>query len=1151
MHPLAASLLIFVELAAALLGGLYLFWRDEQKDHLAELNTRINTTLNAVDNTYAVASRTLYESLLTQPRTLALLRDGLHAEDNWTQNIQRGLLFRHLYPTFRKLQSDDLRQLHFHTPDGRSYLRMHRPERSGDNLLTERPLVGQALSKREPLQAFESGMLFHGFRYTFPLELNGEFLGTVETGVAFDAIRREARKVLPDDQFMLLLREDRLQGKMGQAERDIYRPAPLGQGYVIEAIDQELHPLTSAQIEEPLAFVAHRLAGMKPDIDQGMRTGEPFNLAIHTGGLDFHALIFLPLHDIDNQHVGYIVAVAPAPILHEYANTLLLLALGGLILIGAFVWMRHRQSISRQHLQDEQERLRTVTDTMVEGLFMQDVRGRITYLNPAMRSMLGYSPGRLMGAVAHDLIHVHDTAGGSVPLQDCPIRKTNLRGEIFHGDNEYFRMADGGLLPVEVTSAPIMQRGKVIGAVTVFRNVTERKKSEQAMREARETAEHAALMKSEFLANMSHEIRTPLNGVLGMLNLALDTRLTPEQREYLEIAFSSGDTLLALLNDILDLSKMEAGRMEVESTELDLYPTVEDVAKLFAARAQEKGIELTVFVDPSLPHWVIGDPVRLRQVITNLTSNAIKFTERGEVIVHARAESEDENTVQVRFEVRDSGIGIDEEARAHIFEAFGQADSSTTRKFGGTGLGLTLSRRLVELMGGTLDLASEPGRGSTFWFTLPMPKANRTDHSFTPHPDLRDKSVLIADDNPTNRLIFERFCTAWGMHPHSVEDGAKALVQLMDAAAHDAPYDLVMLDMLMPGMDGRQLARAIRANEQLRKTPLILITSYLQRNDKATEEREFDAVLTKPVIQAELHQSIVHTLGLEGHTQGRRLNTALPKDIDLSAAHVLLVEDNAVNRRVALGILAKAGIQPDVAEDGQQAVDAIRAKPYDLVLMDCQMPVMDGMEATRQIRAHEAALGAMPTPILALTAYATQQELEPCYAVGMNGYLTKPFKAEDLFDLLRRWLMPAQEAAKENTHPADSLEEFPMETPASPPMSAAIDTETLDQLRQALGDDVNGVIDFFLDYLPGQIEAIQQALSAGDAGTLRREAHSLKGSAGNLGANQLAQLCGSLENLAHAGDLSNADAQVSDIESESTRVRAALLAARGVQGAAT
>lgn len=1123
----------FFVFTGVLISGLLALWEEEKKDHLGQLQERVQTAYASVENTYAAVSRTLYDAILTRPLTLKLVRDGLHAESEEAQAIQRGLLLRHLYASYTRLAAIDLRQLHFHRPDGRSYLRLHRPEQSGDYLLDARPMVRQALEQRAYQHGFENGRLFHGFRYIYPLELEGEFLGTVETGFAFEAVRKELHKVLPHYGFMLVLEAQPLLQKLLSSEREIYRPSPFGEGFLLETVDTAGRPLAEAELLAPLEPVLGQLPKFLPRIQARMQQGESFVVPVSTAPFHYHAVVFSLINEAQGQRAGYLVTTAPVPVLGEYALSLTTIGGVGTLLFAVLAWMRFRQLTTRESLAAEQERLRMVTDTMAEGLFMQDIQGRITYFNPALSTILGFSPGQLMGAVAHELIHAHDESGAHVPLEQCPIRRTTHAGQIYRSDNEHFRTADGRLLPVEVTSAPIVQRGRMLGSVTVFRDVSERKKAEQAMREAREAAEHMARLKSEFLANMSHEIRTPLNGVLGMLSLALDTELTPEQREYLSIAYNSGDTLLALLNDILDLSKMEAGHMRVEAVEFDLYPTIEDVAKLLAARAQEKGLELTVFVDPSLPHWLVGDPVRLRQVVANLTGNAIKFTERGEVIVHARPEREDENTVWVRIEVRDTGIGIPPEARERIFDAFGQADSSTTRKFGGTGLGLTLSRRLVELMGGALELESEVGRGSIFGFTLPLTKARRMGAHFTPHPGLQGKTMLIADDNPTNRIIFERFCTAWGMIPHSVDDGAKALVQLMDAAARGVPYDLAMLDMLMPGMDGRQLARAIRGHDQLRSMPLILVTSYLQREATPPGEATlFDAALTKPVIQAELHQAIVRVLGLAGREARSRRDKGLAS---FEHARVLLVEDNAVNRKVATGLLARFGIQPDVAEDGQAAVAAFKAKPYDLVLMDCQMPVMDGRQATQRIRAYERAEGRQPTPIVALTAHATAEELAPCYAAGMNGHLTKPFKPEGLNELLRRWLAGGEPPPLEAGTQPEVGEGAETRRPP-----VAVDIQVLEQLDEALGGEAAGVIGFFLDYLPSQIAALRHALGSHDAEALRREAHSLKGSAGNLGAAGLAALCRALELGAEVPLPETLADDLAAIEQEAGRVAEAL-----------
>lgn len=1126
MPYLLRSSVFFLLLASLMGGALWAVWEREKRDHLEAEIKHLQTTFEAVGNTYAAVSRTLYDAILTRPLTLKLVRDGLHAPNEEERAIQRGLLLRHLYATYTRLAAADLRQLHFHTPDGRSYLRFHRPELSGDRLIDERPIIRMAISQRTPLQGFESGKLFHGFRYIYPLEWEGEFLGTVETGVAFDAIRKELNKVLPEHGFMLVLDATPLMTRIAPAEREIYRASSFGEAYLVEAVDAQLHRLDDATLHAPLAAVRDELPHAMAAIQRGMQAGTAFALPIQDRPLHFHVLAFLPVKEVDGQRVGFLVATAPMTALDEYAQRLIILGLIGLVLLGALTWMRHRQGLARQSLAEERERLRTVTNALAEGLFMQDDAGRITYFNPALITILGFPAERLSGAVAHDLIHAHDASGRHVPLAQCPIRQTTQTGAVYRSDDELFRTASGELLPVEVSSAPITHRGRVLGSVTVFRDVSERKKAEQALREAREAAERNARMKSEFLANMSHEIRTPLNGVLGMLSLALDTSLTPEQREYLSIAYNSGDTLLALLNDILDLSKMDAGQMALESVEFDLYPTIEDMAKLLAARAQEKGLELNVFVDPTLPHWVMGDPVRLRQVISNLTGNAIKFTEKGEVIVHARLEREDENTVWVRIEVRDTGIGIPPEARERIFEAFAQADSSTTRKYGGTGLGLTLSRRLIGLMSGNLELESEVGRGSTFWFTLPLAKARRLEQDFIPHPGLVGKRVLIADDNVTNRIIFERVCSAWGMLPRSVEDGAKALVWLMDAQAAGEPFDLALFDMLMPGMDGRQLARAVRANEELRRLPLVLITSYIKRDGhRRDEDTLFEACLTKPVIQAELHQALVRILGLASREK-HPLQTLATED--LSHARVLLVEDNPVNRKVAIGILKRFGIIPEVAEDGRQAVEAFQNGTFDLILMDCQMPVMDGMQATRAIRDLEREQARLPTPILALTAHASQQELEPCLAAGMNGHLTKPFKPEDLAELLLRWLGAGR-------HPQVPVSPI-APVAVAPEDEPAVDRDVLRQLDEVLGGEAASVVEFFIEYLPGQLACLHAACDEGNLDTLRREAHSLKGSAGNIGARRLAAQCRELEQLASEQRLQEGCAQLALLDQEAERV---------------
>jgi len=1136
---------LFFALLLGFFAALWMLWQEEKEDHLGVALHTVETSQKAVLHTYAAVSRTLYDAVLTRAETLRLLRDGLHAPNEEERAIARGLLFRHLYATYTQLAAVDLRQLHFHTPDGRSYLRLHRPEKSGDDLLKARPLIERALRTRQLQQGFETGKLFHGFRYIYPLEWEDEFLGAVEMGFSFGAIHREMGKLLPEAGFMLILRKQLLMERILPTELNRYRPSPFGPDWLVEAIDANLRPLPESAVNAPLAPILPFLADQGEALQRHLAgDAQAFILPIRTGWFHYHALAFLPLIEADGKHSGYIVATMPVPVLDGYAHNFAFISVIGVLMLGGFVWMRHRQGLARQALEEERERLRTLTENMVDAVYMQDSSGRITYYNPAMVKMLGYPASSLAGAYAHELFHVHGD-GQPIPLEDCPIYRAIQAGQVFRSDNETFRAYDGQLVPVEVAVGPIKHHDRVVGAVTIFRDISERKQMEASLRAAREAAEHAVQLKSEFLANMSHEIRTPLNGVLGMLALVLDTPLTAQQREYLSIAYNSGDTLLALLNDILDLSKLEAGRMRVEAVEFDLYATIEDVAKLLAARAHEKGLELTVFVDPSLPHGVVGDPVRLRQVITNLTGNAIKFTERGEVVVHARPEREDETTVWVRIEVRDTGIGIPAEAQAQIFEPFGQADGSTTRRFGGTGLGLTLSRQLVELMGGTLALESEVGRGSIFWFTLPLPKAKRLKQQVDPHPGLVGKRVLIADDNPTNRTIFERLCTAWGMTPVSVEDGAKALVQLMDSQQRGQGFDVAVIDMLMPGMDGQQLARAVRAQEQLRGFPLVLVTSLVgQEGGHKDAKTLFDATLTKPVTQAELHQALVRVLGLVRKTAHPHARAGRYAALDKSHARILLVEDNAVNRKVAEGMLSRLSIQPDVAENGQEALERFKQQHYDLILMDCQMPVMDGIRATQLIRAHEQEQGLPPTPIIALTAHAMPETLEPCYAAGMNAHLTKPFKAEDLYELLHRWLAPNAAQAAE-PEPETKTESPPSAAgQASPPASTdqppPVDWQTLAELKEAIGDDDREIVQFFLDYLPDQLKAMRRALEEKDGPALSREAHSLKGSAGNIGASGLARHCQTLELQAQKQPQEVLSTMLADIEQEAERVAEAL-----------
>lgn len=752
---------------------------------------------------------------------------------------------------------------------------------------------------------------------------------------------------------------------------------------------------------------------------------------------------------------------------------------------------------------DSEALYHSLVDNLPQNLFRKDAEGRFTFVNAHYCNLLGKQAAEVLGKSDADL---YPPAVAAKYWADD--QKVMASGEGYRSIEE-LNPPNGRSLFVEMVKMPIRDsRGKVLGTQCIFWDVTQRQQAEAALQQAKEAADAANRAKSEFVANMSHEIRTPMNGIMGMTELALDTELTSEQRDYLEIVKASADSLLNVIDDILDFAKIEAGRLDLDAAPFHLRESLDDALQSLGIRAAEKNLELSCRVPAAIPPVLLGDASRLRQVIVNLVGNAIKFTHSGEVALGIEMETRTDQEICLHFTVRDTGIGIPADKQGAIFEPFTQADASTTRRFGGTGLGLTISSQLVALMGGRIWVESIPGTGSTFHFTARFALTAETNQRPSGKPvDLEGLRALIVDDNATNRGILEGILLNWRMQPVAVENGAAALEVLAQAASAGRQFQLVLLDSVMPGLDGFAVAERIKGERKLAGPTVMMLTSADRSGDVARcRQLGVAAYLRKPVKQSELLDAIVAALaGTSTREPPQSARRVAKTDNNDRPLRILLAEDNEVNQMLALRILQKRGHEVIACSSGTKALEAFRMGPFDVALMDVQMPEMDGLAATAAIRELEKATGAH-MPIIAMTAHAMKGDCERCLQAGMDAYISKPLHPKQLLDTLSATL-PGQQPFQE---PRASIR-IPDQDCFDCDVALKQMDGDLDLLRQAA--------ELFDEQAVELLGELKDAIQRSDCQAVARLAHKLKGSAGVFGAHAVIDTVSSLETMGRQANL--------------------------------